>query len=117
MIKDCLSHAAAVVLCGDDATQDPGGGRKGGGGFGMQVCHTVIASIGDTLRACQAVVVSFRHIARMPGLGILPSTRAGAHAHEVGSAVSHAPEALRRDTNVPRREFSVSPAVDRGRMR
>ena len=60
---DFVGDAAVVSLrgCGDEAIQDPGGGREGGGGdgFGVQARHAVIASIGDALRACQATAAGF----------------------------------------------------------
>ena len=58
--------AAVVALPGDEAIHDPGGGRVGGGGFAVQSGHSVIVSIDDALRACQAAVFCFRDIGREP---------------------------------------------------
>ena len=57
--------ALMVGLRGDEAIHDPSGCREGGGGdgFGVQSGHGVIVSIGDNLRACQAVVFGFRDVA------------------------------------------------------
>ena len=64
------ANAAVIGLRGDEAIHDPGGGREGGGGdgFAVQAGHGVIVSIGDALRACQAVVFGFRDIGREPAV-------------------------------------------------
>ena len=67
--------ATVVALPGDEAIHAPGGCRKGGGGFAVQSGHGVIVSIGDVLRACQAVAFCFRDIGREPA-ALLASARA-----------------------------------------
>ena len=72
------ANAAVIALRGDEAIHDPGGCREGGGGdgFAVQSGHGVIVSIGDNLRACQAVVFGFRDIGRRPGTAFPSPARA-----------------------------------------
>ena len=63
---DDEGDATVVALPGDEAIHDPGCGREGGGGFAVQSGHSVIVSIDDALRACQAAVFCFRDIGREP---------------------------------------------------